>query len=71
MDENLTHNGDPVMARHVANCVLKMDSRGARITKDYRSSSKHIDVAVAAVMAHHRAKLWRDEQKPEPQLIIA
>jgi len=71
MDERLTHSGDPTMARHIANCVLKMDSRGARITKEYKSSSKHIDIAVAAVMAHHRAKLWRDEQKPEPQLIIA
>lgn len=70
MDERLTHNGDPSMTRHIANCVLKMDSRGARITKEYKASSKHIDIAVAAVMAHHRAKLYRDQKRPEPQLIF-
>lgn len=70
MDGQLSHSGDPALSRHVANCVLKMDSRGARITKVYKSSTKHIDIAVAAVMAHHRAKLWRDHSPAEPQLII-
>lgn len=70
MDGGLTHDGNPAMARHVANCTLKMDSRGARITKGYKSSAKHIDIAVAAVMAHHRAKLYRDQTRNEPQILV-
>lgn len=72
MDGHLTHDGNPSMARHVANCVLKMDSRGARITKQYKSSAKHIDIAVAAVMAHHRALALRKDRTSgsEPQLLF-
>ena len=33
LDEELSHNGSPALARHVANTQLKQDSRGSRITK--------------------------------------
>lgn len=51
----LTHSGDPRLARHVGNAVLKQDSRGSRLVKERRDSARRIDLAVAAVMAHERA----------------
>ncbi len=50
----VTHDGDPVLARHIANAVIKEDRYGMRIVKD-RSSMK-IDAAVAAVIAHDIAQ---------------
>jgi phage terminase large subunit-like protein len=47
----LTHDGDERLARHVANCVVKIDGRGPRIAKDHKDSERHIDLAVAAVIA--------------------
>ncbi|HUK20575.1 MAG TPA: terminase large subunit [Gemmatimonadales bacterium] len=47
----LTHDGDTRLAQHIANCVVKTDSRGSRITKDHKDSVRHIDLAVAAVIA--------------------
>lgn len=71
MDRTLLHDGDPALARHLGNAVLKEDNRGGRITKEYRSSSRHIDLAVAAVIAHHRARHFREEvTPPEPRLIV-
>lgn len=52
---HLEHNGDARLARHVANCTLKVDSRGARLAKDYKNSTRKIDAAVTAVMAFDRA----------------
>lgn len=70
MDHKLSHDGNPALARHLGNAVLKEDNRGARITKEYRSSQKHIDAAVAALVAHHRARTWAEEITPETQLIV-
>lgn len=70
MDGAMEHNGDPVLARHLSNCVLKEDAKGARITKEYRSSKRHIDVAVAAVIAYQRARLFREMVQSEPQLLV-
>jgi phage terminase large subunit-like protein len=54
----LTQSGDPRLARHLANTVLKMDSRGSRIVKEAPHSPRKIDLAVAAVMAVDRAAYW-------------
>jgi Phage integrase, N-terminal SAM-like domain len=54
LDGGLTHSGDVQLARHVANSVLREDSRGARITKEHKNSRRHIDAAVCAVMALSR-----------------
>jgi phage terminase large subunit-like protein len=51
----LTHSGDPDLARHVGNAVVRNDSRGHRIVKEHKDSTRRIDLAVAAVMAHARA----------------
>jgi phage terminase large subunit-like protein len=53
--DELTHDGDPTLARHVANAILREDSRGARLAKEHKDSKQRIDAAVAAVMAMHRA----------------
>lgn len=51
----LTHSGDPRLARHMGNCVLKVDARGHRLAKEHKASTRRIDLAVAFVMAHDRA----------------
>jgi phage terminase large subunit-like protein len=55
VDQELTHDGSSALARHVANAILKEDSRGARLAKEHKDSPRRIDAAVAAVMAVHRA----------------
>ncbi|MBM7770635.1 phage terminase large subunit-like protein [Actinokineospora baliensis] len=66
VDGLISHNGnatpaDTALARHLGNCVIKADGRGERITKESPTSRRHIDLAVAAVMALHRARLWRED----------
>ena len=51
----LTHDNDPLLARHLDNCVLKIDNLGARIVKESRNSNRRIDAAVAFVIAYDRA----------------
>jgi phage terminase large subunit-like protein len=58
----LTHSGDPRLARHVANTVLKSDSRGSRIVKESPHSPRKIDLAVGAVMAVDRAAFWAGQK---------
>ena len=55
VNEQLTHDGDERMAKHIANAIVKIDSRGPRITKDHKDSVRRIDLAVAAVIAHDLA----------------
>ena len=54
-EANLTHDGDPLLARHIDNCVLKVDNLGGRIVKESRNSNRRIDAAVAFVIAYDRA----------------
>lgn len=71
MDAATSHNGDPAFARHLRNAILKTDHRGARITKRHRSSKAHIDLAIAYVVAVHRAILFREaEQDVEVELVV-
>ncbi len=55
LNRQLSHSGDPRLARHIGNVVLRIDQRGGRIYKESRASGRKIDSAVAAVMAHLRA----------------
>jgi len=59
----LTHSGNPDLARHVANAVVTEDARGVRLAKEKRGSRRRIDLAVTVVMAHSRAT-WRATRKP-------
>jgi phage terminase large subunit-like protein len=54
-EATLTHDGNPLLARHLDNCMLKIDSMGARIVKESRNSARKIDAAVAFVIAYDRA----------------
>ena len=60
----LKHSGDSRLVRHVNNAVLKVDARGARLSKDKRNSPRNIDLAVAAVMAYERASFAKSGKTP-------
>lgn len=64
MNRTLTHSGDPRLARHLNNAVLKADSRGTRIYKEHKNSQRRIDLAVAAVMAVDRGGWLLGEPAP-------
>ncbi|HVL63689.1 MAG TPA: terminase large subunit [Actinomycetota bacterium] len=55
MERSLTHDGDPRLARHVANLMLKSDRHGPRPTRDRNAPRTFIDAAIAAVVAYDRA----------------
>lgn len=48
----VTHDGDPVLTRHIANAHVKETRWGVVITKEHKDSPRRIDAAVAAVLAH-------------------
>lgn len=59
----IAHDRNPVLARHLDNAEIKVDSRGSRLTKGTRR--RKIDAAVAAVMAVDRAAWWSANREPE------
>jgi phage terminase large subunit-like protein len=61
VDKRLKHDGNPLLARHLSNAVVKVDNLGPRIVKEYRNSSRRIDAGVAAVIAVDRALSSRIE----------
>lgn len=63
VNREVTHSGNPTLARHVANARVVEDSRGTRLAKDKRNSPRRIDAAVAAVMAHARASHYARKPK--------
>lgn len=69
VEKRLTHNGDPLLARHLSNAVVRSDNLGVRIVKENRASSRRIDAAVAAVIAFDRAS-GRLEQQVIPEFFM-
>jgi len=73
LDAGFTHSGDPRLARHIANMTLKIDSRGARPTKESKVSERHIDLGVCTVAGLDRA-VWHLTAKsaapPAPFVMI-
>jgi phage terminase large subunit-like protein len=61
MEERIEHDGNPTLARHLDNAVVKMTPAGPHIKKDGRASPRKIDAAVASVMAVDRASAGRIE----------
>ena len=55
VEGNLSHDGDPRLARHVGNCVATSTAQGDIVTKDRRSSPRKIDAAVCSIIAVDRA----------------
>lgn len=69
-NEQITQSGDPALARHLDNAVLRRDSRGWRLTKEAPNSTRRIDLAVAALMAYARA-CWHVANKPVEEGFMA
>lgn len=69
-EKRLTHDGNPLLARHIGNAVTKVDNLGIRIVKENRASSRRIDAAVAAVLAVDRATAGRMEVQVIPGFFI-
>jgi phage terminase large subunit-like protein len=59
VDDKITHDGNPLLARHIDNAVVKIDRLGPRIVKEHRGSPRKIDAAVAAIIAYDRATATR------------
>lgn len=64
VDKKLVHDGNPLLARHLSNAVVKVDQLGPRIVKENRASQRRIDAAVAVVLAFDRATVSRIETEP-------
>jgi phage terminase large subunit-like protein len=60
-DDKLTHDGSPLITRHISNAVIKTDRLGPRIVKEHRASPRKIDAAVASIIAFDRATISRTE----------
>lgn len=54
-DQRLTHDGHAVLAAHVGHCVAKGTRWGLVPTKDSPDSPRHIDGAIAAIIAYDTA----------------
>lgn len=66
----IRHDGQPVLARHLENAVVKMDRNGPRITKESRNSERKIDAAIAAVIAYSRVVYHKNKpQEPLPAIV--
>ena len=72
VEKKLEHDGDPVLARHLANAVVKVDQYGPRIVKEHRHSPRKIDAAVAGIIALDRALQMKEMVEPPkvPQFYI-
>ncbi len=69
-EEKLIHDGNPALSRHIDNCVIKMDHRGQRVTKESSNSRKKIDNAIAFIIAYDRATATKIEERVVPQFFI-
>ncbi len=66
LDQSVSHDGDPRLARHIENMRLKIDQHGARPVKETGSSTRHIDLGICAMCALAEARAHR-AQKPAPE----
>ena len=55
INQTVSHDGNPALARHITNAVVKETSEGAYITKEHRGSTRKIDLATAAIIARDLA----------------
>lgn len=65
IDKTVTHDGDPRLASHISNAVLKEDRFGPRIIKESKTSQRKIDLAVCAVGALSEARKLAAAPPPE------
>jgi phage terminase large subunit-like protein len=62
----VSHDGDPRLTRHMGNCVGTQVAGGVRVGKETRSSTRWVDLAIAAAMAFMTACVLTD--KPGVQM---
>jgi phage terminase large subunit-like protein len=71
VNQRLTHDGNALLTRHIANAVVKTDRLGPRIVKEHRGSPRKIDAAVASIIGLDRATVTRnDEVAPMPAFFM-
>jgi phage terminase large subunit-like protein len=66
----VTHDGNPVLAQHVANARAKNTQVGDVIVKDRKSSPRKIDSAVTSIMAFGRAH-WHLQHPRKSRRLVA
>lgn len=69
VDQEMTHDGSSVLARHVLNARRRKGRSGIQIAKEHPDSARKIDAAVAAVLAFQArldavAKGLAEEEQP-------
>jgi phage terminase large subunit-like protein len=55
VEKQLIQDGNPTLARHLDNCIIKSDAKGTRVTKEHNNSKRKIDAAIAFIIAFDRA----------------
>ena len=66
----VSHDGNPDLAKHFAHCIAKRTPMGDLVSKDKKSSPRKIDAAVASIVALDRAA-WHANQKPKRKKLMA
>lgn len=69
-ERRLTHDGNDDLATHLQNAVAKRSPMGDLISKDKRNSTRKIDGAVAAIVAHDRAA-WHQANPPKRRRVAS
>jgi phage terminase large subunit-like protein len=64
VDRLLSHDGSSALARHVANAVLKEDSRGARLAKEHKDSNAKSTPRWPSSWPHDRAAVLAGDRGP-------
>lgn len=64
MEKTVTHDGDTRLARHVSNAVVRPTAQGDVVTKVDKDSPAKIDLAIAAIVAHDRARYHANVRRP-------
>lgn len=70
MEQQMTHDGDEVLAEHFGNTRAKRTPMGDLVTKDKRGSTRKIDGAVAGIVAHDRA-VWHHKNPPKRRRVVS
>jgi len=68
-DAKLSHDGDAMLARHVAHCRVSERGGGVRLAKPH--DAQKIDAAVAAVVAYERAWWHHNNAPPKRVPLVA
>lgn len=68
--QQMTHDGNEVLAQHVANARAKQTSAGDVIVKDRKHSPRKIDSAVTSIMSFGRAN-WHSENPARKRRLMS